>query len=99
MNDEFCSDSEYHEQNKTEKVVEEIVIKPDCEADWKNADVKDVIEYKLKIVGINVNEVEVDKSDSEDIISCLVKIQPTPLKNLDILSFPFINWNLKKPHR
>ena len=54
-NDEICSDREYHVQNTTEEVVEEIVIEPDCETDWKNAaDAKDIIEYKLKIVGIIV---------------------------------------------
>ena len=100
LNDEICSDREYHDQNTTEKVVEEIVIKPDCETDWKNAaDAKDIIEYKLKIVGIKVVEVEIDKRDSEEIISSVVKIQPTLLKNLDIPSFPFRNWNLKKHPR
>ena len=33
VNDEFCSDSDYHEENTSEKVVEEIVIKPDSETD------------------------------------------------------------------
>ena len=98
MNDEFCSDSDYHEENTSEKFVEEIVIKPDSETNWKNADVKDVIEYKLKIVGINVIEVEIDKSESYDFISCFVKIQPTLLKNLDIPGLPFRNLNLKFYH-
>ena len=96
-NDEICSDSEYQVLNTAETDVEEIVVKPDCKTDWENVDVKDIIEYKLKIVGINVNEVETNRSISGEILSCIVRIQPTPLNNLNIPSFPFRNWNVKKP--
>ena len=88
-NDEICSDSEYQTLNTAETDVEEIIVKPDCKTDWENVDVKDIIEYKLKIVGINVNEVETNRSTSGEIISCIVRIQPTPLNNLNIPSFPF----------
>jgi hypothetical protein len=98
VNDEFCCDKDYVE-NAIDKniLVDELLIKPDDKSDWKNDDVVNLIDYKLKIVGIDVVNIE-KKTRDDEIISCKVKIQPTRLKNIESESFPFRNsrW---KPHK
>ena len=47
LDDEFCSDKDYIENDSdTDTIVDKIVVKPDD--DWTNAEVKNVIDYKLK---------------------------------------------------
>ena len=72
LNDEICHDSEYQVEDiedPAEQVVEEIELKPDCDDDWKNLDLKDLVENRLKIVGIKVNGLEINRSISGNIIS------------------------------
>ena len=78
-------------------LVDELLVKHDDENDWKSENVVNLIDYKLKIVGIDVVNIET-KIREDKIISCKVKIQPTQLKNIEFESFPFRNcrWN---PHR
>ena len=102
LNDEICPDSEYQvkeTEDTAEQVVEFIEVKPDSDDGWKNLDVKDLVEYKCKIVGVKVNGIEINRSNSGNILSCYVKIEPTPRKNLDAPGFPFRNWSVKQPHR
>jgi hypothetical protein len=98
LNDEFCYDKDYTENAMDKTIlVDELLVKPDDENDWKNEDVVNLIDYKLKIVGIDVVNIEKEIKEDE-IISCKVKIQPTQLKNIESESFPFINCRWK-PHR
>jgi hypothetical protein len=91
LNDEFCSNKDYLIENASsiETLVEEIFVKP--ENDWKDEEVENLIEYNLKIVGINVIKIHKEMSKSSE--SFRVKIQPTELKNLKSESFPIRNWN------
>ena len=82
LNDEFCSDKDYN------TVVDELIVKPPN--DWKDTEVENFIDYNLKIVGINVFEIEKERSQSGE--NFRVKIQPTQLKDLKSESFPLRNW-------
>ena len=63
-----------------------IVINQD---DWKNEILESNIDYKLKVVGISEEKIKVERSNLDLIKSCLVKINPIPLKQIDLKSFPF----------
>jgi hypothetical protein len=94
--DEFCSDNIYAEKAVDEDtLVGEILIKPDPENDLKDADVQNLIEYKLKVIGISPVQIEVKRSHL-DVISCTVKINPIPRKIIEGRTFPFKNWTWKE---
>ena len=56
----------------TEAIIDKIVVKPDDV--WKDVEVKKVINYKLKTVGIDVVKIDEVKSQSGELILCKVKI-------------------------
>ena len=93
MNDEFCFNTEYLIENASsiKALVDEILVKP--EDDWKDEEVENLIDYNLKIVGINV--VKINKEISQSGETYGVKIQPTELKDLKSESFPLRNWENK----
>ena len=70
-----------------------IVINQD---DWKDEILESNIDYKLKVVGISVEKIKVERSNLDLIKSCLVKINPIPLKQIDLKSFPFRKWTWKR---
>ena len=90
LNDEFCSNKDYLIENASsiKALVDEILVKP--EDDWKDEEVENLIDYNLKIVGINV--VKINKEISQSGETYRVKIQPTELKDLKSESFPLRNW-------
>ena len=57
--------------------------------------VNDLLDYNLKILGIVMMKVKMNKSESGSITSCLVTIQPTPKNTIRRLSVSLRNWNLK----
>jgi hypothetical protein len=96
MSDEFCSDKSFVE-NDLEKdcVVEEILVKLDSEEGCNtNDDVKNLIEYKLKIVGIDMKELKINRDEPGDDVACSIKIKAMNSKNIDVESFPFRNWKI-----
>ena len=84
--DEFCPDNIYVE-NVDDTLVEDILITTDCDADWKDDNMENLIYYKLKIIGINMVKINrINRSNNGAFTSCLVKIQPIPVKKIEILS-------------
>ena len=92
LTDEFCPDSIYAVTND-ETLVEEILIIPDRESDWIEKDVENLVDYKLKVIGVNIVKITIERGSSDVISSCKVQIVPTPLKNLR--SLPYRKWNWK----
>ena len=96
VNHEFCSNNIYAEKAVDDAtLVGEILIKPDPENDLKDADVQNLIEYNLKVIGISPVQIEVKRSHL-DVISCTVKINPIPRKIIEGRTFPFKNWTWKE---
>ena len=97
VQDEFCSDENYVENVvNNDTLVEEILVKPDdCQADLKDEYVENLIDYNFKIKGINVVKIKINRSNRGAFTSCLVKIEPIPLKRIESESFPLRNWSLK----
>ena len=94
LNDEFCSDNDFMETN-INTLVDELLVKPgDNEKDAK--DIMNLIDYNLKIVGIDVIKIEKEIIQSNQVFK--VKIQPTRLEVLKSESFPLRNWSWR-PHR
>ena len=90
LNDEFGSNKDYLLEiaSSIKALVDENLVKP--EDDWKDEEVENLIEYNLKIVGINVVKINKDISHSGE--TYRVKIQPTELNDLKSESFPLRNW-------
>ena len=82
-------------ENDIEKdcIVEEILVKLDSEEVCKtNDDVKNLIEYKLKIVDIDMKQLKINEDKSGDDVACSIKIKAINSRNIDVESFPFRNW-------
>ena len=78
LNDEFCSDNDFMETN-INTLVDELLVKPgDNEKDAK--DIMNLIDYNLKIVGIDVIKIEKEMIQSNGVFK--EKIQPTRLEVL-----------------
>ena len=85
LKDEFCPDGVYLDTVKEDILIEEFVIKPDGEIDWKSSEMESSIEYKLKVVGVDM---DILRDDENLITSCLVKIKPIQLNKKERESFP-----------
>ena len=79
--------------------MEEIRINPDGENYWEDDNVENVIDYKLKVIGISMKKIEIERNKLNVIKSCAIKINPIPLSKLDLRSFPFRNRDWKPLHR
>jgi hypothetical protein len=96
LHDEFCSNDIYFDNVVSdETLVEEILVTPDCQDGWKDDDVKNLLDYNFKILGVNMVKIEMNRSDKGALTSCLVKILPIPLKKVEKLSLHLRNWSLK----
>ena len=74
--------------------MKEIVLESACEENLDEEAAKDIIEYNLKLLGINIIETKLKKSES-GVISCTAIIQPTPKEIIARLSLALEDWNLK----
>ena len=100
MIDEVCSDRSFEELENTVKarpddLIEEIDITPDGETCWEDLDLEYVIEYKLKVIGIDVEQVRIERNSLKLIESCIIKIKAMQFKKLE-RNFPFLRWNCKQ---
>ena len=80
---------------KSETQVAEVMIKPgDLESFWEGSNeyVKNVVDYRLKVIGIDVEEIKIIRDNSDSITSCFVKMQATQLKKIEKDTFPFKKW-------
>ena len=66
-------------------LVEIILVKPE------DGDFENLIEYSLKSIGVNNVNIEIER-ESEDGLSCSVKIEPTEMKILERLKIPHGSW-------
>ena len=96
LNDEFCSDNDFMKNaTNINTLVDELLVKPgDNEKDEE--DIMNLIDYNLKIVGIDVIKIEKEMIQSNQVFK--VKIQPSRLEVLKSESFPLRNWSWR-PHR
>ena len=95
VNDEFCSDESLNNDRNEEIIVEEIMATPTKETTRKKENLESVLEYELKIVGIDA--LKITRRNMKDSNCFLVKIRPTSLSELKGLSFE--NWSLKPMQR
>ena len=96
LQDEFCSNLIYHENLvNNDTPVKEILLEAPREETLDEDAVNDLLDYNLKVLGIVMMKVKMNKSESGSITSCLVTIQPTPKNTIRRLSVSLRNWNLK----
>ena len=76
--DEFCSDKTYFDSLVDDDIpVKEILVKAPCPQDLDEEAFEEILDYNLKIVGINMVKAKTKKSESGS-ISSEVTIQPSP---------------------
>ena len=95
--DEFCYANDFLDnlaEDDSPSPVKEIVLETTCEEILEEEEMKDLLEYNLKILGINLLEAKAGKSES-GLISITVIIQPTSKEIIARLSLALENWNLK----
>ena len=97
LQDELCSDQVYlNNVDDDDTPVEKIMLEAKCqEVELEEEYVKDHLEYNLKILGINIIEANMNKSESGVIKSCSIIVEPTPKKIIKQLSLSLKNWYLK----
>ena len=92
--DEFCSDNTFEEEND-EAQVEKILVVADCQADWKNDYVIKLVDEKLKMIGIKMKTIVVNRNIRKCFESCLVTIEPTRRTLIEKGTFPIQRWTMK----
>ena len=70
------------------------MVNPESEIALEDEEIEDLINYNLKIIGVNKVNLEIERK-SDDGISCLVKIQPTAKKVLERLKLPLGSWSFR----
>ena len=97
ISDEFCPDENYEEFDDNAPV-KEIVLESACEENLDEEAAKDIIEYNLKLLGINIIETKLKKSES-GVISCTIIIQPKPKETIKRISLALRDWKVKQCRR
>ena len=100
LKDEFCGDDIYEEKNDDNKdtnetLVEQILVTPDCQADWRDDYVTKLVHDKLKAIGIIMTKIQINRSNRKAFTSCVVFIKPIESKKITEANFPLRNWTLK----
>ena len=94
LKDEFCPDIIYEEIGP-DHLIEEFVVNVKVEYDHEIKDIEEMIDYNLKIAGLTMKKIEMEKN-SDDAIELLVKVEETTLKKLKGFNFPHGTLSLKK---
>ena len=94
LKDEFCSDDAFEEGND-EVQVEKILVVADCQADWKNDYVTKLVDKKLRMIGITMKTIVVNRNIRKCFESCLVTIEPTRRTLIEKETFPIPRWTMK----
>ena len=77
------------------KKVEQIFVKADCQADWKNEYVTRLVDEKLSLIGIKMKSIVVNRNIRKCFESCLVTIQPVSRTLIEQQTFPIRRWTMK----
>ena len=94
LKDEFCSDETF-EKVRDSALVENILVTPDCQADWNDSAVTKLVAEKLDSIGIKMKEIEVNRNVRRCFASCLVRIEPVQRKIIEEATFPMRRWTMK----
>ena len=89
------------EAAKSDIQVVAVKIKPDdSETCWEGIDeyVENAVAYRLKVIGIDAEKIEIMRDNLGLITTCLVKMQAAQLKKIEEDTFPFRNWAKKTVH-
>ena len=101
LKDEFCSDKTFDnhtlvaEDAIEEALVEQILVTADCQADWNDGYVTKLMDEKLKLLGIQMKSIVVNRNGRKSFESCLVTIQPIERRVIERESFPIRRWTMK----
>ena len=97
LKDEFCSDDAFNtmEKERDQTQVEKILVVADCQADWKDEYVIKLVEDKLRMIGINMKAITVNRNIRKCFESCTVQIEPTRRDLIEKVEFPIRRWTMK----
>ena len=84
-NDEMESESE----NCEEKILNEVIFTPDCQADWSDKVVHDLIIKKVNEAGLKPLSMTIVRNKKGNFTSCESKIEPVPSRRCKEISFTF----------
>ena len=95
LKDEFCPDETFQKQvtctsekESDSALVDKILIKADCQADWNNAYVIKLMDEKLKAIKIKMKSIIVNRNVRKCFESCLVTIEPIKRTIIESETFP-----------
>ena len=71
------------------------IVTADCQADWNDKYVTKLVNEKLKIIGIGMKSIQVNRNIRKCFESCVVTIEPTKKKIIEQESFPIRRWTMK----
>ena len=94
LKDEFCSDATFEEEIDEAKV-EKILVVADCQADWKDDYVIKLVDEKLRMIGITMKRIIVNRNVRKCFESCLVTIEPMKRKLIEKETFPIRRWTME----
>ena len=66
MKDEVCPDENYEEIGP-DTPIEEFVVKSKLESDLKIEDFEKMIDYNLKLVGVTLKKIEIERNSDDEI--------------------------------
>ena len=96
LEDEFCSDDSFNTKSESDEIqVERILVEADCQADWKDNYVVKLVEDKLKMIGIEIKAITVNRNIRKAFESCIVRIEPKRKDLIEKLTFPIQRWTIK----
>ena len=76
-------------QENKEAVITSIEFTPDCQADWSDKVVFDIIAKRVKVAGLHLTDLKIIRNDRKAFTSCLAAISPIPSTSCGGLIFSF----------
>ena len=81
--------SEVDMQENSDAVITSIEFTPDCQADWSDKVVFDIIAKRVKAAGLHLTDLKIIRNDRKAFTSCLAAISPIPSTSCGELIFSF----------
>ena len=89
ISDEMCSDRIYLERADDEETfIENLVLTPSSKESIEHQNIENLLDYTLKIVGIEMLNVKVNRGDEGSLASCSVRIKPVRRTTFEELRLP-----------
>ena len=72
-----------------DSVITTVTFTPDCQADWNDKVVTDIVVKRIKAVGLEIVDLTIFRNKTKAFTSCAAKIHPVKSTFCEGISFPF----------